>query len=347
MMETLTRRHFASDNYAGAHTQVLEAITNANVGHVPGYGNDYFTERAQIAFQEMLGADARVFFALNGTGANVVALASALRPHQALICPEDAHLNIGECGAFERFVGAKIIGVPTKNGKLTPEDILSRMSEIGNAHHVQLAAISVSQSTEAGTVYSVAELAALGAVTRRHGLFFHVDGARLANAAATLDVDLRTMLLETGVDVFSFGGTKNGLLFGEAVVFPKRHPALEAMPFVFKQGMQMSSKMRFVAVQFEALLRDDLWLVSARHANRMAQRLAEHVRNMPNVRIVYPVESNVVFAQLPSHAVAPLQQQRRFYLRDEAASIVRLMTAFDTREEDVDDFAKEIAHAVS
>lgn len=338
-----SHREFASDNYAGVHPDVLAAIAQANHGHVPGYGDDPYTAAAEAAFRRLLGDETRVFFAFNGTGANVIALASALRPYQAVICAASAHLNVDECGAFERFAGAKLITVATQNGKLTPGDVARNVKQLGNVHHVQAAAISISQSTEVGTVYTIDELTALGAVAREHNLFFHVDGARLANAAVALDVDLRAMLTATGVDAFTFGGTKNGLLFGEAIVFPKYHPALEALPFTRKQGMQLASKMRFVAAQFSALLHDDLWRRSALHANAMARRLATRLREFEGVRIAYPVDANAVFAALAPQFIAPLQSERRFYVWDEAASIVRWMAAFDTREADVDDFAAAIA----
>jgi threonine aldolase len=341
------QRHFASDNYAGVHPEVLEAIAAANHGHVPGYGDDPYTAAAEAAFRRLFGDDVRVFFAFNGTGANVVALAAALRPYQAVICPESAHLNVDECGAFERFAGGKLVTVATRDGKLTPTDVARNVRQLGNVHHVQAGAISISQATEVGTVYTVDELAALGAVAREYDLFFHVDGARLANAAVALDVDLRALLVQTGVDVCTFGGTKNGLLFGEAIVFPQHNPAVESLPFTRKQGMQLASKMRFVAAQFEALLRADLWQRSARHANAMARRLAGHLHALDDVRIVYPVEANGVFAALPPQWIAPLQSERRFYVWDEDASIVRWMAAFDTTEADVDEFAAAIARMAS
>jgi threonine aldolase len=341
------QRHFASDNYAGVHPEVLAAIAAANCGHVPGYGDDPVTASAEAAFRRLIGDDVRVFFAFNGTGANVVALAAALRPYQAVICPQSAHLNNDECGAFERFAGGKLVAVATSDGKLTPDDVRRNVRELGNVHHVQVGAISISQSTEVGTVYTVEELAALGAVAREYKLLFHLDGARLANAAVALDIDLHALLVETGIDVCTFGGTKNGLLFGEAIVFPKYHPAIEALPFTRKQGMQLASKMRFVAAQFEALLRDDLWRRSALHANAMARRLAAHLHAIDGVRIVYPVEANGVFAAIDPQLVAPLQNERRFYVWDEEASIVRWMAAFDTSETDVDMFAAAIARISS
>jgi threonine aldolase len=338
-----TQRDFASDNNAGAHPRVLAALAEVNDGHTPGYGDDLFTERAERAFGALLGDQARVFFAFNGTGANVIALAAALRPHQAVICPSHAHLNVDECGALERFSGSKIIDVPVVNGKLTPDDVERAIHGIGDQHHVQPAAISISQSTEFGTVYSIAELTALGATARKHDLFFHLDGARIANAAASLGADLHAMLVETGVDACTFGGTKNGMLFGEAIVFPRYHPAIEILPFVRKQGMQLASKMRFVAAQFQALLDDDLWLNNAAHANAMARRLAQRIAAIAGARIAYPVEANGVFVALPPATIAPLQRVRRFYVWDETASIVRLMCSFDTTEDDVDTFADAIA----
>jgi threonine aldolase len=277
----------------------------------------------------------------------VIALAAALRPYQAVICPERAHLNVDECGAFERFTGGKIIAVPVRNGKLTPADVERQLGGLGSVHHVQPAAISISQSTEVGTVYTLDELAALGAVARENGLLFHVDGARLANAVVTLDTDLHALLTQTGVDVCTFGGTKNGLLFGEAIVFPRSHPAIEHLPYTRKAGMQLASKMRFVAVQFSALLADDLWRRSARHANAMARRLAAHLRDVPGVRIAYPVDANGVFAQVPAALIPTLQASRRFYVWDAAESVVRWMAAFDTTADDVDDFAATIARVVA
>jgi threonine aldolase len=339
-------RHFASDNNAGAHPEVLAALAEANAGHVTGYGDDPYTRRAEAAFQALLGPQARVLFAFNGTGANVVALSAALRPHQAVICAEGAHLDVDECGAYERFVGGKLLPVPVENGKLTPAGVRSRMRGIGDPHHIQPAAISISQSSEVGTVYSLAELRALGDVAREHGLLFHVDGARLANAVVSLDTDLRAMLVDTGVDVLTFGGTKNGLLFGEAIVFVREHPALALLPYARKQGMQLASKMRFVAAQFEALLRDDLWRRSAAQANRMAQLLARRASAIDGVRIAYPVEANGVFAQLPRAAIEPLQRERKFYVWNAEQSVVRWMCSFDTTEEDVHGFADAVEREV-
>jgi threonine aldolase len=336
-------RHFASDNNAGVHPDVLTALAAANDGHATAYGDDEITHRAEASFRELLGDDARVFFAFNGTGANVVALASALRPYHAVICPAGAHLAVDECAAYERFGAGKLIDVPVRDGKLTPDDVERNIRGVGDQHHVQPGAISVSQSTEVGTVYTVDELRALGAVARKHGLLFHLDGARIANAVASLGVDVRTMLVETGVDVCTFGGTKNGMMFGEAIVFPKPHPAADALPFTRKQGMQLASKMRYVAAQFEALLRDGLWLRNASHANAMARLLAARLRDLDDVvQLAYPVQANGVFPVLPPHAIEPLQRERRFYMWDADKYVARWMTSWDTTEEDVHEFADAI-----
>jgi threonine aldolase len=339
----MPERHFASDNNAGVHPAVLEALAAVNPGHTPGYGDDDHTHRAEEAFRRLVGEDARVFFVFNGTGANVVALSAALRPYQSVICPSAAHLAVDECGAFERFAGGKLIDVPVTDGKLTPDDVERQMWGIGDQHHVQPGAISISQSTEVGTVYTIDELRALGVTARKRGLLFHLDGARIANAAASLGVDARTMLAETGVDVCTFGGTKNGMMFGEAIVFPKYHPAVDALLFTRKQGMQLASKMRYIAAQFEALLRDDLWLKNAAHANAMARLLAARMRDLDDViQFAYPVEANGVFPILPREAIEPLQRVRRFYMWDHERSVARWMTSWDTTEEDVHEFADAV-----
>ncbi|HEY0613019.1 MAG TPA: beta-eliminating lyase-related protein [Candidatus Elarobacter sp.] len=339
----MSQRHFASDNNAGVHPAVLAALGAVSEGHAPGYGDDDVTHRTEAAFRTLIGEDARVFFAFNGTGANVVALAAALRPYQAVICPAGAHLAVDECGAFERFAGGKLIDVSTENGKLTPELVERELHGIGDQHHVQPAAISISQSTEVGTVYTIDELRALGETARKHGLFFHFDGARIANAIAALNTDARTMLLETGVDACTFGGTKNGMMFGEAILFPKYHPAVDALLYTRKQGMQLASKMRYIAAQFEALLHDGLWLRNAAHANAMARLLVARFKDLDDViSFAYPVEANGVFPVLPPESVEPLQRERRFYMWDPERNVARWMTSWDTTPEDVHDFADAV-----
>ena len=324
---------FESDNHAGALPEVLAAIAAANVGHAPSYGEDAWTERAVAAFRVQFGADAEVLFAFNGTGANVVALACLLRPHEAVICTESAHVHVDECGAPERFIGCKLVPQRSHDGKLRPAQVLDALADVGDEHRVQPRVVSISQATEWGTVYTPDELAALAEVARAHHLLLHVDGARLANAAAFLDVPLRDAA--AGADVVTVGGTKNGLLYGDAVVFPR---PVEDARFVRKQATQLASKMRFIAAQFEALLLGDLWLRAARHANDAAHRLAGRVSEIPNIELAVPVETNGVFVRVPPSALARLPG----YVWDEERSIVRWMTAWDTSDEDVDDFVQRV-----
>ena len=342
---TRARRHFASDNWAGAHPQVLAALAAANHGHAASYGDDDITERAVVRVQALFGTPVSVHFVFNGTAANVLGLASALKPYQAVICSDVAHLHVDECGAWEHLAGSKLLTVPTTDGKLTPELVASRITNLGVVHSVQPAAISITQSTEYGTVYTATEIAALARLAREHGLLLHLDGARLANAAATLDLPLGAFTTGVGVDILTLGGTKNGLLGGEAVIFADPGRAVD-FGFVRKQGMQLASKMRFVSAQFEALLTGDLWLRSAAHANRMAHRLWQHVRSVPGVEVTQRVEANAVFARIPPAAVAPLQEHFNFLLWNDRTSEVRWMTAFDTTAEDVDAFAAAITHEV-
>jgi threonine aldolase len=339
------RRHFASDNWAGAHPEVIAALAAANHGHAPSYGEDAVTARAVSRIQALFGAPVSVHFVFNGTAANVLGLASSLKPWQAVICSEVSHLNVDECGAYERLAGGKLLTVPAPNGKLTPELVLPRLAGIGVVHSVQPAAISITQGTEYGTVYTAAEVAALSRLAREHGLILHMDGARLANAAAALGLAPGGFTTGAGVDILTLGGTKNGLIAGEAVIIADPDRAAE-FGFVRKQGMQLASKMRFVAAQFDALLTDDLWLRSATHANQMAQRLYRLVRDVPGVEVTQRVEANAVFACIPPAAIVPLQQHFNFLVWNERTSEVRWMTAFDTTPGDVDAFAAAIAHEV-
>jgi threonine aldolase len=335
------RRHFASDNWAGAHPEVLAAIAAASTGHAPSYGEDAITQHAVSRIQALFGAPVSVFIVFNGTAANVLGLASALKPYQAVICAESAHLNVDECGAYEHLAGGKLLTIATNDGKLTPELVAPRIAGVGVVHSVQAAAISIAQSTECGTVYSTDEVAALSRVARANGLLLHVDGARLANAAVTLGVAPGAFTTGAGVDILSFGGTKNGLLGAEAVIFADPARAAD-FGFVRKQGMQLASKMRFIAAQFDALLTDNLWLRSAEHANRMAQRLYDRVRRVPGVAVTQRVEANAVFARIPRAAIAPLQERFSFYVWNERTAEVRWMTSFDTTTKYVDDFAAAI-----
>ncbi|HZI17668.1 MAG TPA: low specificity L-threonine aldolase [Pyrinomonadaceae bacterium] len=332
------KRGFASDNNAGVHPRVMEALAAANTGHVPAYGDDPVTRRAAALLRGQFGDEAEVFFVFGGTGANVAALQALLRPFQAVVCAETAHVNVDECGAPEKFTGCKLLAVKTEDGKLTPRLIEPLLGRLGDEHHVQPRLVSVSQPTELGTVYTVAELSALAEFAHARGLLLHVDGARLANAAAHLGATLRELTAGAGVDVLCFGGTKNGMMYGEAVVFFDRRLA-QGFEFVRKQATQLPSKMRFVAAQFEALLAGDLWLRNAEHSNRMARLLARELEAAQGVRLARPVESNAVFVSLPPRCLEELRRRYVFYLWEADA---RLMCSFDTTEEDV----RELASAV-
>ena len=336
---------FASDNASGVHPDVLAAMTAANVGGALAYGADGWTSRARSAFRDLFGVPADVFFTWGGTGANVVGLQCLLAPYEAVLCPESAHINVDECGAPERFTGSKLIGIPTPDGKLRPDQIVERLHVLGDEHHVQPRVVSITQSTELGTLYQPEEIAALVDTSHRHGLLVHLDGARIANAAAALGGDIRSFTVDAGVDVLTFGGTKNGLMYGEAVVFLT--PELSgAARFVRKQAAQLPSKMRYVSAQFEALLADDLWLRNAGHANAMAGRLADRVAGIDGVSVQRRPEVNAVFATVPRDALAALQAWSFFWVWDEATTEVRWMTSFDTTEADIDVFAEGVASLV-
>jgi threonine aldolase len=337
-------RGFASDNYAGALPEVLEAIALANSEHAPAYGSDPWTKALEERFRDQLGPDARPFLVFNGTGANVIALRAVTDPWSAVICSENAHLNVDEGGAPERVGGLKLLTVATPDGKLTPELVAPKLVRFGDEHAVQPRVVSITQSTELGTVYSVEEVRALADQAHEHGMLLHVDGARLANAAAALDLPLRAITTDAGVDALSFGGTKTGLLLGEAVVLLR--PGLgEGIEYLRKQSMQLASKMRFLAAQFDALLAEDRWRGAAAHANAMARRLAGALEGS-GVRLTQRVEANAVFAILPAAATVRLQERWRFYVWDEGTGEVRWMCSWDTTPEDVDAFASDIRSAM-
>lgn len=345
-MSVGTTRGFASDNSAGVDPAVLEALTAANFGHAFGYGHDDRTLAVQALFAEHFGDDALAFLVFNGTAANVLSLRATCRRWEAVICAESSHLNVDECGAAESIAGVKLLTVATEHGKLTPELVGSRLKRLGDEHAVQPRLVSISQCTELGTVYTPPELRALAEHAHAHGLLLHMDGARLSNAAAALELSLRELSTGVGVDVLSFGGTKNGLLGADAVVFLAPELA-DGFDFVRKQSLQLASKMRFLAAQFEALLTDELWLRNARRANAMAARLAGAVRDVPGLSITRPVETNVVFATLPMAAIVALREDFAFHVWDERSAEVRWMCSWDTTEEDVDRFAHAVTEVVA
>ncbi|MDQ3243202.1 MAG: low specificity L-threonine aldolase [Gemmatimonadota bacterium] len=331
------RRHLASDNWSGVHPEVIAAIAATNNGHLESYGHDEYTKSVIDRMKGMFGGNAQIFFVFTGTGANVLSLQSVARSHNGVICSETAHIHTSECGAPEKHIGCKLLALPAPDGKIDSDGIASQLHNIGDDHAVQPSAISISQATEYGTIYTRNEIEVLSAFAHSHGLKVHMDGARLANAAAHLGISLREITADAGVDVLSFGGTKNGLIAGEAVVF---FDAALAHDFVFRrmQGMQLASKMRFIAAQFDALISGDLWLRSAAHSNEMAARLGKGLSALPGVRLTQKVQANEVFAALPREHIASLQKHSYFHVWNESTSEARFVTSFDTTVEDVDMF---------
>lgn len=344
-------RGFASDNYAGAHPEVLRALTDANEGHQVAYGEDLYTARLQEVMADHFGAGTVAFPVFNGTGANVVGLQALLPRWGGVICAETAHINVDENGAPERMGGIKLMTVPTSDGKLTPELVDRQAFGWGDEHRAQPLVVSITQTTELGTLYTPDEIRALADHCHERGMKLHLDGSRIANAAAALDLPLRAFTTDAGVDLLSFGGTKNGLIFGEAVVILPGLAAdpsfATALPFLRKMSMQLASKMRFVSAQLLALLEGDLWLRSARHANAMAARLAAAVADIDGVKVTQTVYANAVFAVLDRAVAEELRKSFRFYDWDASTGEVRWMCSFDTTEDDVDRFATTLRHLLS
>ncbi len=334
-------RGFASDNNAGVHPNILKAIEQANRGHVVGYGDDPYTQEAIALFKKEFGQDTEVFFVFNGTGANVLALSSATNSFNSIICADTAHIQVDECGAPEKLTGCKLLPVPSQKGKITPEGIKQYLHGFDFEHHSQPRVISISQVTELGTVYAVEEIKAITTLAHEHGLLVHMDGARLANAAVALNLPFRDFTRDAGVDMLSFGGTKNGLLMGEAVLF--FNPDLtKYTKYIRKQNMQLFSKMRFVGAQFLAYFKDELWKTNAQHANQMAKLLEREILKLGKVQLTQETEANGVFAIVPTEIIPKLQEEYFFYVWDESRSEVRWMTSFDTTEEDIHGFVKLI-----
>ena len=353
----MTQRTFASDNNAGVHSEIMQAIIDANAGHAVGYGDDPYTAKAIQTFKQHFGGDIDVYFVFNGTAANVLGLKAMTESYHAIICTDTSHIHVDECGAPERFTGAKLLPCATPDGKLTIDIVKRHMHGFGVEHHVQPRVISITQSSELGTVYAVDEIRVLADFAHAHGLLLHMDGARISNAAAALGVPLRAFTRDAGVDVLSFGGTKNGMMGGEAIVFfrypltPHPSPTLRQaqergesdFKFIRKQGLQLASKMRYIAAQFDALLGSDLWLRNATNANAMARRLANAVKDV--APIAYPTQVNAVFAIVPKQAVPALLQHSFFYEwteHDAEHVVVRWMCSWDTTEADVDRFAAAV-----
>ena len=344
-MESENKRGFASDNNSGVHPNILKALTEVNNGHTIAYGDDPYTDEAEKIFKDIFGQHIDVFFVFIGSAANVLGIKAATQPHNSIICPETAHINVDECGAPERFTGCKVIPVATPDGKLTVELVKQHLHGFGFQHHAQPKVISISQPTELGTLYTPAEIKALSELAHEHNMYLHMDGARIANAAIALNLNFKEFTTDVGVDILSFGGTKNGMMYGEAIVFFA--PELkENFMYTRKQGLQLASKMRYISAQFTAYLSNNQWKETAEHANRMAKLLAEEVSKIHQIQITQKVEVNGVFAIIPPQIIPKLQEQYFFYEWDEHRSEVRWMTSWDTTEDDINNFVKLVKELV-
>ncbi|MDR2858878.1 MAG: low specificity L-threonine aldolase [Mediterranea sp.] len=331
-------RGFASDNNSSVHPLVMDALLRANKDHALGYGNDKWTEEAIVQIKEMFGSGCEPFFVFNGTGSNVMALQLITRPYHFVICTETAHIYVDECGSPAKNTGCQMRPIATKDGKLTPELILPYLHGFADQHHSQPGAVYLSQCTELGTIYTPDEIRAIADLAHRYNMRVHMDGARIPNACAALNLSLRELTADCGVDILSFGGTKNGLMMGECVII--FDPALKTEAyFIRKQTTQLASKMRYISCQFTAYLTDDLWLKNARHANEMASKLYEILRTVPGIYFTQKPESNQLFLTLPPPLIDKLRQSYYFYFWNEEANEIRLVTSFDTTEKDIEEVA--------
>jgi len=364
MIEEVSRG-FASDNNSGVHPEVMKALLHANKGHSIAYGNDDFTKQAIESFKNIFGKNIEVFFTFNGTAANVLALKSVTCSYNSIICAETAHIYVDECGAPEKYTGCKLLPLETSDGKLSVEKIKKHMHGFGFEHHAQPKVISITQPTEFGTVYSTQELKQITQYAHENNMIVHMDGARLSNAADSLNMSLCEITSDVDIDILCFGGTKNSLMFGEAIVFfygDKKNydhhnnksvtnnyikQILEHFKYIRKQAMQLHSKMRFISAQYQALLKDDLYLKNATHANKMAKLLEKKLINIPQVKITQKVESNVVFAIIPVKITKKLQEKYYFYIWNEQTNEVRWMTSFDTQESDIEEFCLYLNELIS
>lgn len=330
----MNKRGFASDNFSGVLPEVLEAINEANQGHVMAYGGDHYTASAIEKFKHLFGENIDVYFAFNGTGANVIGLSVLTQSYNSILCPATAHIQVDECGAPDKFTGCKVIPIDTPNGKLTPELIKPQLHGFGFEHHSQPKVISITQCTELGTVYTPEEVKAICDLAHEHDMYVHMDGARLANAVVSLDVDVKEITTNAGIDVLSFGGTKNGMMLGEAVIFFNPDLSKNAK-YIRKQSMQLCSKMRYIGAQFDAMLTNELWLKTARHANAMAKLLKDEVEKIPQITITQEVQTNGIWALVPKDKIEKLQEEYFFWIWDEHAGEVRWLCSFDTTKEDI------------
>ena len=336
---------FGSDNHSGVHPDILNALRNVNGGYVVAYGLDEYTTQAIGQLKEIFGKESSVFFVYNGTAANMLGLRNVTDSFHSIFCAESAHLTVHECCGPENYIGAKLVNIPTPDGKLTVDLIEPFLIGVDDPHMAQPHVISITQATERGTVYRPKEIQDLADFAHKHHMLLHMDGARLSNAAAFLKTGLHEISGKAGVDVLSFGGTKNGMMYGEAVVFFDKNLA-KNFEFIRKQGMQLTSKMRYISAQFSAFLNDDLWLRNASHANEMARLLAEQLQSIPGIEISQKVEANMVYAIIPNHCIIKLQKQYYFHRFNERTCEVRLMCSFTTQPQDVLSFSQAIRKTV-
>ena len=333
----MATRGFASDNNAGVHPEIFKELFSANVGHAIGYGYDIYTEEAFGLFKQHFGNDTETFFVFTGTAANVLGLSSVTRSWNSIIATSIAHLEQDECGAPEKFTGCKVLTVDSADGKINNNLIETHLHDFDFEHHSQPKVISVTQSTEMGTVYTLSEIRDIADFVHSKGLLLHMDGARISNAAVSLDLPFRSFTTDAGVDILSFGGTKNGMMFGEAICFLR--PGLASdFKYIRKQGMQLASKMRFISAQYIAYFRNDLWKICAGHSNRMARLLADHLKQFSEIKITQKTESNGVFVIMSEEIAKKMQKHYFFYPWNEKISEYRLMTSWDTQEEDIEGF---------
>jgi threonine aldolase len=336
---------FGSDNHSGVHPDIMKAMELVNVGYSVAYGDDEYTAKAKKKFNEHFGKDIDVFFVGNGTAANILGINTVTSSFHSIFCAESAHLNVHECCGPEKFIGCKLTTIPTPDGKLTVDLLRPYIVGFGDPHMAQPRVLSITQSSELGTVYTFDEIEALSEFIHKKNMLLHMDGARLCNAAVSLNVSLKKITSDAGVDVLSFGGTKNGMLFGDAVIFFDKKLS-KNFEFIRKQGMHLTSKMRFISAQFHALLSNDLWYKNAKQANNMAQLLYNEVKDLPNLKITQKVQVNAIFAQLLKEHIKRIQKKYHFHVFDEHNSVVRWMCSFNTTKQDIKDFAETINKVV-
>jgi len=338
-------RSFGSDNHSGIHLAVLEAIHQANMDHACAYGNDVYSERLQAKIEEIFGEDATIFPTFNGTGANICALRACVQPFHAILCSESAHIFVDECGAPEFLTGAALKSIPTSDGKITVAMLEPFLDAFDFEHHSQPKVLYISQATELGTIYKPEEIKQLSVFLNYNKMYLHMDGARLANAAATLECSLREITIDCGVDILSFGGTKNGMMMGESVITFRQELA-ENMKYIRKQSTQLFSKMRFSSAQFLAYFQNDLWLTNAQHANKMARLLRRKIEETGSFEFTQPTEANVILVKFPPTLINNMLKHHFFYVWNEKTHEVRLVTSWDTTEEDIVNFISSLKNSI-